>query len=218
MAPNSAHPEAVKEANSSDSGKSFTYKKLRAEKDALFAIHGKVYNVKAFLASGRHPGGAVLRTGLGRDATTLFETHHNLVDDQGMEKIAALMKNFEVGTLRDYKPVARFDSPFAKEMLQRVKSHLKKTGTSHRDSFRTYASLLFFFTSFFTLAYLQLRYQSYLISMVLGVIMAIGHLAGHAGNHGSVSSIGMMPGIPLLCCITKRTAPIVMTCPRSTCT
>ena len=42
--------------------------------DCWLAIEGKVYDVTPFIASGKHPGGAAILEGCGKDATTLFMT------------------------------------------------------------------------------------------------------------------------------------------------
>jgi len=102
-----------------------------------------------------------------------------------MVKVAATMKKYEIGTIKDYKPVCVFDSPFAKLMLQRVKEKLK--GRSLRDSWYAYSACIFFYVSFFALVYGAFVNGSYLFAFGLGLIMSLGHLAGHAGNHWSVS-------------------------------
>ena len=46
--------------------------------NAWTAIGGVVYDVGPFIASGTHPGGAVVRLSVGRDATELFDCYHGL--------------------------------------------------------------------------------------------------------------------------------------------
>ena len=113
----------------------YTYSDVRKHahyNDAWIAIHGKVYDVTKFIPN--HPGGAVIHTGFGRDGTILFETHHNCVN---IDKAKEVMKKYEIGTIKDYKPCCVFDSPFAKAMLSRVKEKIK--GKELRDSLYAYS-------------------------------------------------------------------------------
>lgn len=55
--------------------KSYTLLEIAAHAspaDCWFAVEGKVYNVTAFIASGKHPGGEAVLMGCGKDATSLF--------------------------------------------------------------------------------------------------------------------------------------------------
>lgn len=163
----------------------YTYEDVRRHRrpnDAWIAVHGKVYDITNFIP--RHPAGNIILTGLGRDATALFESHHNLVDN--IDAIYKTMAKYEIGTIKDYVPVAKFDSPFAKEMLQRVKEMIK--GYHHRDSFYSYSALAFFYIVFGSLIYAAFKTGSFWLCPFIGALMAVGHLAGHAGNHWSVSA------------------------------
>lgn len=163
----------------------YTFEEVRkhnSSKSAWTAIHGKVYDITQFLE--RHPGGQIIATSLGRDGTVLFETHHNLIDDK--KSIFAMMAKMEIGVIKDYKEVAKFDSPFAIMMLSRVKTQLK--GKSHRESLTVYLSVIAFYTIFlFLIACSFLKFNLWLTPMI-GVMMSLGHLCGHAGNHASLSS------------------------------
>lgn len=168
------------------SGKNiYTYADVREHRtanSAWVAVHGKVYDVTSFL--NRHPGGRIIMTALGRDGTTLFETHHNLVAKKDV--IFKTMEKMEIGSISDYKPIARFDSPFALKMLERVREHVKNKPL--RDSFYGYSALAFFYVSFAILIIAAFLTGSLWLTPFIGVIMSIGHLAGHAGNHWSLSS------------------------------
>jgi fatty acid desaturase len=164
----------------------FTFDDIRSHRtkeSGWVGIHGKVYDITSFID--RHPGGSVILTALGRDATILFETHHNLIENiEGVHKILA---KYQIGIIKDYKPVAKFDSPFALKMLERVREHCKNK--PHRDSFYSYSALAFFYLSFAGLITAAFYTGSLWLCPLLGAIMSVGHLAGHAGNHWSLSSI-----------------------------
>ena len=188
----------VVESSEAKSSKVFTYKDLRANRDtnscALIAIHGKVYDITTFID--RHPGGAIIKTALGRDGTILFETHHNLVDDKG--KVLKTLEKMQVGVLKDYKAVADFESPFALKMLERVREVVK--GKNHRESFYGTTSVIFFYVTFFALVALAFINGNLWIAPLMGASMSVGHLAGHAGNHWSLSSKDWVNGFISVTC------------------
>lgn len=176
--------------NGDERWRKFTYSQIRQSKIdnneelQLLAIHGSVYNLPpSFLKS--HPGGAVIQTAIGRDATTLFETHHTLVP-AGISSVKAILQKFKVGIVEDYTPIADFETPFAKALIERVR---KVVGNKpRRDSFYATSSVLFFYCTFTVLVVLAFRTQSLIIAALLGAIMSVGHVCGHAGNHWSLSS------------------------------
>jgi len=57
-----------------------------------FAIEGKVYDVTAFIAGGKHPGGEAILAGCGKDATEMFNERpsdgesHSAAARLGLEK------------------------------------------------------------------------------------------------------------------------------------
>eukprot|EP01035_Chromulina_nebulosa_P017165 gene17165-22680_t len=162
-----------------------TFEEVRAHRtrsSGWIAVHGKVYDITSFI--GRHPGGSVILTSLGRDATVLFETHHNLVQD--IDKINKILSKMQIGVIPNYKPIAKFDSPFAVKMLGKVREYVKDK--SHRDSFYGISALLFFYVTFFSLVAIAFYTGSLFVAPLIGVMMGVGHLAGHAGNHWSLSS------------------------------
>lgn len=170
-------------AAKSSTEKVYTYADVRkhnVESDAWMAIHGKVYDVTKFVKN--HPGGAIIHCGYGRDATVLFETHHNTCD---MDKIKATMGKYEIGVIENYKPMCRFDSPFAKKMIARVKETMK--GRPLRDSWYAYSACMLFFLMFSFGVAMAFVSGHYGWAFYLGFVMALGHLAGHAGNHWAVS-------------------------------
>lgn len=168
---------------SNDKQPEFTYADVRKHNQynsAWMAIHGKVYDVTKMVPN--HPGGAIIHTGFGRDATVLFETHHNVVD---MDKVKASMGKYQIGTIKDYKPMCVFDSPFAKAMLSQVKAQMK--GRSLRDSSYSYTACLLFYTLFLTGVYFCFTSGHIGWAFFMGFVMSLGHLAGHQGNHWGVS-------------------------------
>jgi cytochrome b involved in lipid metabolism len=64
--------------------------------DCWMAINGKVYNVTNFI--GQHPGGSVIVTGCGKDATQLFATQGNTGGDHSSQADQQLAQ-FEIGVL-----------------------------------------------------------------------------------------------------------------------
>jgi cytochrome b involved in lipid metabolism len=68
------------------SSKEYTYEDVRNHRtssDGWIAVHGQVYDITKFIKT--HPGGQIILTALGRDATILFESHHNLLDTNSMK-------------------------------------------------------------------------------------------------------------------------------------
>lgn len=176
----------------------YTYEDVRnhrSSSSAWTAIHGKVYDITSFLS--RHPGGAVILTSLGRDGTILFESHHNLVDN--MDGIYKMMAKYEIGTIKDYKPVVKFDSPFTKKMLERCKAAIKDKGP-HRQSFYSTSALAFFYIVFFSLIALAFRTGSLWLTPFIAVMMSVGHLAGHAGNHWSLGTTDFLNAVTSKLC------------------
>lgn len=67
--------------------------------DCWFAIEGKVYNVTAFIAAGRHPGGEAILEGCGKDATVLFNTRPMGSGTAHSEQARKNLVNFYIGDL-----------------------------------------------------------------------------------------------------------------------
>lgn len=174
---NSPNHSALRELSYSDL-------RTNGKRAALLSIHGKVYDVSSFVDS--HPGGSIIKTALGRDATVLFETHHTLVPN-GIGSVKRVLAKYQVGVLKNYKPVANFDTPFAKALIERVRKVVGPT-QSRRDSFYATSSLIFFYVTFCALVVLAFRTHSLFAAAAIGIIMSVGHVAGHAGNHWSLSS------------------------------
>jgi cytochrome b involved in lipid metabolism len=66
--------------------------------DCWFAIADKVYD--ASNAATKHPGGAAVYEGCGKDATTLFETRPMGSGTPHSEKAREYLKNYEIGLLK----------------------------------------------------------------------------------------------------------------------
>jgi cytochrome b involved in lipid metabolism len=67
--------------------------------DCWFAINGKVYDVTQFIAGSKHPGGAAILAGCGKDATTLFETRPMGSNTPHSETARGFLPNFYIGDL-----------------------------------------------------------------------------------------------------------------------
>jgi cytochrome b involved in lipid metabolism len=77
------------ETNKTEEEKVYTFEDVRkhnTSESGWAAIHGNVYDLTKFIP--QHPGGAVIQTSLGRDATILFEIHHNLLEESRNQKFA----------------------------------------------------------------------------------------------------------------------------------
>lgn len=169
--------------------KTYSYSDLRMHRkpsDGWIAIHGRVYDVSGFIAS--HPGGDVILSALGRDGTALFEIHHNLVDD--LEKVKKTLSKFEIGVLANYKPIANFNTPFSKKLLDACKEAIK--GKNRRDSVYSHSATIFWWSCFLCLVYKLFSTSSYIWAAVTGLLIAFGHLQGHAGNHWSLSKYNII--------------------------
>lgn len=87
-----------------DNEMEYTYEEIRRHRtyhDAWCSIHGVVYDITKFVPS--HPGGAVIHTSFGRDATILYETHHNLLPN--LDKVTSLLKKYRIGKVKNYVSV-----------------------------------------------------------------------------------------------------------------
>ena len=175
---------------------SYTYEDLRKEMAAgkqWCAIHGKVYDITAFIPT--HPGGSIIRTSIGRDATILYETHHNLLD---VSKINLILDKYLIGEIADYQPVAKFDSEFAKTMLARCREAIK--GMPHRQSMYSTSSLVAFVVVTAIFIYFSFTTGSLLLTPFVALLLSFGHLAGHAGNHWSLFEYDFLNRMVSVCC------------------
>ncbi len=102
---------------------------LRSRPD-LVAVDGSIYDIKRF--SEVHPGGAVIAAAGAYDGTALFYSMHAGMKPESSE----LFQRYKVGTLVQSKNVAedgwmnesvpkyKYDTPFAKDLLKRVRKEL----------------------------------------------------------------------------------------------
>ena len=67
--------------------------------DCWLALSGKVYDVTAFIASGKHGGGDAILQGCGKDATELYETRPMGSGTPHSDVARSYLPNFEIGTL-----------------------------------------------------------------------------------------------------------------------
>ncbi|RJQ34013.1 hypothetical protein C4566_02700 [Candidatus Parcubacteria bacterium] len=68
--------------------------------DCWLLIDGKVYDVTAFIASGKHGGGDAILAGCGIDATELFKTRPMGTGTDHSEKAYSFLPNFYIGDLK----------------------------------------------------------------------------------------------------------------------
>lgn len=67
--------------------------------DCWFAVDDKVYDVTPFIATAKHPGGAAILAGCGKDATALFKTRPMGSGTPHSEKANQSLTNFAIGQL-----------------------------------------------------------------------------------------------------------------------
>lgn len=70
-----------------------------AKEDCWLAIEGKVYDVTEFIESAKHPGGAAILEGCGKDATELFNTRPMGSKTPHSEKARGFLPQFYIGEL-----------------------------------------------------------------------------------------------------------------------
>ncbi len=95
-------PASTSTATQATSTKTYTLadiSKHAKSTDCWFAISGKVYDVTAFIKTGKHPGGPAIIQGCGKDATTLFETRPMGSGTPHSPKAHASLVNFYIGDL-----------------------------------------------------------------------------------------------------------------------
>lgn len=68
--------------------------------DCWFAIEDKVYDVTPFIASVKHPGGAAILEGCGKDATQLFNSRPMGSGTPHSDSARKSLVKFEIGTLK----------------------------------------------------------------------------------------------------------------------
>ncbi len=71
----------------------------KTKEDCWMAIEGKVYDVTPVTSSGKHPGGEVIMTGCGTDATKLFNARPGKGTPHSAMTKSNLV-NFEIGVLQ----------------------------------------------------------------------------------------------------------------------
>jgi cytochrome b involved in lipid metabolism len=101
--PESTSTPATTASSTTSTTKTYTLAQIASHNkgsDCWFAIHDKVYNVTPFIASGKHPGGAAILQGCGKDATTLFETRPMGSGTPHSAMAHAALANFYIGDLK----------------------------------------------------------------------------------------------------------------------
>ena len=82
--------------------KSYTLEEIAnhsTKDDCWFAIENKVYDAMPFIASQKHPGGAAILEGCGKDATELFNTRPMGSGTAHSDSARAGLPNFYIGDL-----------------------------------------------------------------------------------------------------------------------
>jgi len=77
--------------------------KHRTAKNCWLVIDKKVYDVSKFIASQKHPGGAAILKGCGKDATKLFNTRPMGSKTPHSDKARSFLPNFLIGQLAKKK-------------------------------------------------------------------------------------------------------------------
>lgn len=67
--------------------------------DCWFIVEGNVYDVTAFIAMQKHPGGAAILEGCGKDATTLFMTRPMGSGTEHSPKAQEMLQKYYLGEL-----------------------------------------------------------------------------------------------------------------------
>ena len=75
-------------------------KKHNTNEDCWFAIEGKVYDVSQFIINKKHPGGAAILQGCGKDATELFNTRPMGSKTPHSVRAREILKQFYIGDLQ----------------------------------------------------------------------------------------------------------------------
>jgi len=86
--------------------KTYTLKQVakhNTAKDCWMMIEKKVYNVTKFIASQKHPGGAAIIQGCGKNATKLFNTRPMGSKTPHSDKARSFLPNFLIGQLAKKK-------------------------------------------------------------------------------------------------------------------
>ncbi|KAG5680988.1 hypothetical protein PVAND_010462 [Polypedilum vanderplanki] len=149
------------------------------EESAWIAIRSKVYDITSFVA--RHPGGKdQLRFGIGRDATTVFETYHNVENVQRV-----LNKLPIVGDLIDSElPQFNEASEFHKTINLKVRKRFHDAGLDMKNSHKAWLTYSVIFLSI-TLSFYQ-QYFGYMSnSTILQILCAsiLGFFCAQLGLH-----------------------------------
>jgi len=153
--------------------------KHRSTDDLWLVVKGKVYDVTSWVP--HHPGGDLILSGAGREATALFLSYHPL----HVEKMIA---KYEIGEVENYNPYYRWDdSDFFPKLKRRVETHLKEKGLEKDFTWMYIKSLIIVF-AWISCYYFSMIKGSILLAFVFGFVQShIGLSIAHDGNHGSFS-------------------------------
>lgn len=147
-------------------------------------LDGEVYDVGDYAA--RHPGGAMLELGAGRDATVLFESHHM---GPGLDRARRVLGRHAIhlGSLPEQEREPYGDPAFFSAVRRRVGEHLRERGLTHHS--RAWISWLdtgVFTALFFVCWWLRSIEGSWLAAIGCGVLLGRLGFAMHCGNHASM--------------------------------
>jgi fatty acid desaturase/predicted heme/steroid binding protein len=148
-------------------------------------LRGEVYDVSEFVP--RHPGGALIRLGAGRHATTLFESYH---PGPALDRARRVLhrKTRRVGTLPPAEREPYGDPAFFEAVRQRVDATLRARGLGYRSGGWIVAAESLVLVLLFLGAWLwRVADGSYLAAVLGGLVMARLGFAMHSGNHAAVT-------------------------------
>lgn len=147
------------------------------------SIYGEVWDITEWYP--KHPGGVILRTGSGREATTLFESYH---PGYSLPKIMATLKSNGtlIGKLEG--GYTKVDSTFFTTVRDRVEKALEQRKiTRHLFEWLGLGEVIL------TLILYTIAWYYAIFSLSIFAMIALGFLSGrlgfimHMGNHGAMS-------------------------------
>jgi len=143
--------------------------------DCWMVIKGKVYDVTSWVE--KHPGGDLIMTGAGRDATPFFISYHPT-------KVFPILSKYEIGSVKEYKPFYQWDSEFYSVMKRRV----EEFDPANRNPWAMYIRTVVVFSLWAYFYYVAMIQGYFIGALLFGFFHAqIGLSTAHEGGHGSFS-------------------------------
>lgn len=146
------------------------------------SIYGEVWDISEYLP--KHPGGRIIRTAIGREGTTLFESYH---PGYSLPKIMAALKSNGtfIGKLQGYQ---KSDDQFFKVVRERVEKALteKKYGR-HFYEWVGVTEVCLSVLAYFVCWYYAVFTLSIIASLLLGACAGRLGFLMHQGLHSAIS-------------------------------